>query len=209
MDVRFDFAVQLRKNMLKLICIFTFGYPGKGIVMKVTVLFGSPHGDGFTAIMLEEYLKTLPDDCRIDVINTYELNASPCFACGACAENDVCINSDLDDVFCSICESDMLIVAAPVYFLSFPAPLKMIIDRMQRFHEAHKRGDNRMDQHSRECVVLLSAGAPSEKGTVIMQQLRWIADCVGISDTKLYVCPDTDRMTKAEFRQKFLEKISE
>ena len=36
-------------------------------------------------------------------------------------------------------DADAVIVATPVYNLSFPAPMKALFDRFQRYYEAHFR----------------------------------------------------------------------
>ncbi len=177
--------------------------------MKITVLSGSPHKNGFTGILLEEFLALAPEGSEIQVFNSYMINARPCMGCGLCAKSDCCAFSDLDLCFDSIEDSDLIVIASPVYYLSFPSPLKAVIDRMQRFHEAEKRSGSRMKLRAKKCAVLLTAGAPSEKGEVIARQLRWITGPLGISEYKIAVCANTDRIPVNEFRETARSAASE
>ena len=68
-----------------------------------------------------------------------------------------------------------IIIASPVYNMSFPAPMKAIIDRMQRYYSArfflHKRPPI---AKYRPVALLLSAGSKEEDGVLAAQQLKKI-----------------------------------
>ena len=98
--------------------------------MKVLILYGSPHECGATRELLDKYLKTL-EDADVTEISAYGVNASPCVDCGACAQSGRCAFSDMDGIYEAVEQSDLLIFASPVYNLSFPSPMKAIIDRFQ------------------------------------------------------------------------------
>jgi len=177
--------------------------------MKAVLLFGSPRENGYTKIMTDEYLSLTCSDMDIQIFNAYRLNAKPCVSCGFCASNSACVYHDLDDLFSAVSECDLLIIASPVYFLSFPAPLKAIIDRLQRFHEASKNENNSAAPKPRTLCALLTAGSPSEKGEVISKQLKWISRALGINDYSIFVHSNTDKLNHDEFRISVREIISE
>lgn len=169
--------------------------------MKAVHIFGSPHKDGFTRRLAEIYISSLPKECEITEFNAYEMNAAPCVGCGCCAKENICINDDLDSLAAAIYDCDMIIISAPVYYLSFPAPLKAITDRFQRFFEAERRGDNFFHNKERKAAVLLTAGTKSERGEMIKKQLRWILPSLGARLEKMLVCPETDKIAPSSLSE--------
>lgn len=99
--------------------------------MKVCVIFGSPHKKGNTASLLSDYLKTVPEEAEVQVVNCYGEAVSPCVDCGACKKTGSCVKRDIDGIYKAVEESDLLIFASPVYNLSFPSPMKAVLDRFQ------------------------------------------------------------------------------
>lgn len=160
--------------------------------MKAVHIFGSPHKNGFTRKLADYYISSLPGKCDIVEFNAYEMNAAPCTGCGCCADENLCINNDMESLVSAIYESDIIIISSPVYYLSFPAPLKAVIDRFQRFFEAERRGDNFLKNKERKAVILLTAGTPSERGEMIKKQLRWVLPSLGAKLEKMIICPKTD-----------------
>jgi multimeric flavodoxin WrbA len=59
--------------------------------------------------------------------------------CGYCASKLQCNISDgMSDIYSLIKEADIISVSSPLYFSSFPSPLKTIIDRCQLLWEEKK-----------------------------------------------------------------------
>ncbi|MCL2512276.1 MAG: flavodoxin family protein [Oscillospiraceae bacterium] len=98
---------------------------------KTAVLFGSPNNNGHTKKYLDEFLALLPPGGETEIIDAYGLRPAPCFGCGYCTENGKCKNNDLDGVFEKLSAADLAVIASPVYFYGFPAPLKAVVDRLQ------------------------------------------------------------------------------
>ena len=68
--------------------------------------------------------------------------------------------------------ADGIIIASPVYNMSFPAPMKAILDRMQRYYSARFfLGKRPPIAKRRPVALLLSAGSPDEDGAMIEKQL--------------------------------------
>ncbi len=146
------------------------------MVKKILILLGSPHGQGHTMRMLEHFLQSLPEEERqVEIFDTYREAPGPCVACGWCASHEGCaIQDSFSQLDARLRECDLLIVASPIYNLSFPAPLKAVIDRFQQYFEARfSRGLRPAIEKPREAVLLVSAGAPCTDGVEIMEkQLR-------------------------------------
>ncbi|WP_158591021.1 flavodoxin family protein [Acutalibacter sp. 1XD8-33] len=125
------------------------------------VLFGSPHSHGSTRMLLGSFLEVFRDckDWLVEEMDLYAMNPHPCTGCGACAKKEACQFPDLDGFDKALRRSDLLIVAAPVYNASFPAPMKALLDRTQRYFEARfSLGKRPPVKKHREAALLLSMG---------------------------------------------------
>lgn len=154
---------------------------------KILIISGSPRKSGHTARMTETFLLPFKErgNWQITIFDAYQEALRPCTACGWCALHEECAIHDsgerLDQL---IRECDLLVIASPVYNLSFPAPLKAVIDRFQRYFEARFSLQLRPPiAKSREAVLLACAGSSSADGVEIMEkQLRL---CFSVMNTQL------------------------
>ena len=51
---------------------------------KVLALMASPRKTGYTAKLLGALLRQFPKGTNIEIVNLYDLNPTPCNACGYC-----------------------------------------------------------------------------------------------------------------------------
>jgi multimeric flavodoxin WrbA len=97
--------------------------------VKTLVLFSSPDRNGNTGLLLDSFLKECGGEA--EVVNVFGLKVKPCIDCKFCAEHRKCVFDDLNELYEKAENCDAIIVASPLYFTSFPAPLKTVIDRFQ------------------------------------------------------------------------------
>ncbi|WP_125153818.1 flavodoxin family protein [Clostridium rectalis] len=98
--------------------------------MNTLVFFASPNTKGNTYTLMKRFLEGI--DGKIDIIEVYEKKISPCVDCKFCYSKEQCsIKDDMIDVYNKISNSDLIVVATPMYFSSVPAPMKALIDRLQ------------------------------------------------------------------------------
>ena len=102
---------------------------------KVTIVNGSPNKQGNTAHLVEVLLSQI-DHKRIS-INKVELSAhkkiNHCIGCDFCKKNDMhqcAFNDGLNPIINDIRNSDILIIACPIYFFNFNSLTKALIDRL-------------------------------------------------------------------------------
>lgn len=132
---------------------------------NVVVLFGSPHKNGCTSKMLNTFFKNFPNNINIKTFSAFDMNAKPCIDCGYCKMNNDCVTHDLDDFMKAFEECDIFIIASPVYTFSFPAPLKSILDRFQRYFNARfARNENPPIMKSKQSVLLMTCGSNVDDG---------------------------------------------
>ena len=137
------------------------------LIMTVS---GGPRSDGTSAELLRRFTDRL--NARFVHYDAYRRNYAPCTDCRACREFEGCANGDMDGFFADFEACDGIIISSPVYNMSFPAPMKAIIDRMQRYYSARFFLHSRPPiAKSRPVALLLSAGSKEEDGSFAAMQL--------------------------------------
>lgn len=154
--------------------------------MKATIIYGSPRKKGNTAALLAPFMEELKKNSVIlDYFDVYEKNIAGCRACLGCQKDKTKIScvvqDDMQPVLNSMAESDLIIVAAPVYAWSAPAPVKAVIDRAI-YASCKYYGD---DPHgpallkSKELALLTTCGYPVDKGADLYEEMmkRYCKHC--------------------------------
>ena len=100
--------------------------------MKVTIITGSPHKNGTTSVLAEEFIKgakeTGHEVFRFDA--AFE-KIAPCLACGSCRTGPgKCIQNDSMEILNpKLLAADYLVFITPLYYFGMSAQLKLVIDR--------------------------------------------------------------------------------
>lgn len=137
-----------------------------------TIIFGSPHSDGSSNKILKSFCDKIKYPLEYAVFNAYSMNVVPCTDCGFCKNVQKCAFEDMDGLYKTIESSSLLIIASPVYNMSFPSPLKAILDRFQRYYNARfSMGVRPAIERHRKAVLLATAGSMGEDGELMQKQL--------------------------------------
>ncbi len=110
--------------------------------MNILVLSGSPRVNGNTEIMVSTFKRGAEERRnKVAVIRAYDKKVMPCIGCERCCENGgVCVRrDDMQEIYQLIDDTDMLVIASPVYWWGFTAPIKLIIDRLYAIHRRNKK----------------------------------------------------------------------
>ena len=101
--------------------------------MKVFGIYGSPRRGGNSDRLLEECLRGAREaGAEVETVRPAEMKIAGCRACEACAKTGECvIADDMQGVYSLLDSAERLVMAAPIFFYSFPAQLKALIDRGQ------------------------------------------------------------------------------
>ena len=101
--------------------------------MNILVLNGSPRAQGETAKMVSAF-RTAAEKAghAVTVFEVCRMNIRGCLACeychgkgqGACAQKD-----DMQAIYDALRETDMLVLASPIYYHNLSGQLKCAIDR--------------------------------------------------------------------------------
>ena len=122
--------------------------------MKVLALNSSPNADkGGTASILNPFIKGMKEsgvDVELIYLNTLKIES--CLGCGACWSKTPghCIQKDdMQTIYPKIAESDILVIATPVYLDGMNSQMKKVIDRCYALLEPIFEIKNGHTRHSR------------------------------------------------------------
>ena len=103
--------------------------------MKATILHGSPRKGKNSDTLAEHFIKGLKSSAEYDAEHFYinELTIAPCQGCLSCAKppHDCQINDDMQSIYKSYKESDLIVWVSPMYWGYLTAQLKLVQDRME------------------------------------------------------------------------------
>ncbi len=132
--------------------------------MNILAISGSPRKGGNTDIMVETFAKAATQkghSCQIVYLS--EKHPNPCLACNACRNkpDGQCVQKDdMQEIYEQMCQSDMIILASPLYYFTVSAQLKTVIDR---FYAPGSRGKT-----IKKAALFLDSGSPGYDGAVYM-----------------------------------------
>ena len=101
----------------------------------LTAIYGSPRHNGNSETLLDSAAsRAEAAGAKINRIYLRDLTFVPCQNCGNCSTTGKCrIEDDMTLVYKALDESDIILLAAPIYFCSLAAQTKMMIDRFQPY----------------------------------------------------------------------------
>ncbi len=101
--------------------------------MKVIGVNASPRGkDSNTLRLVNAVLAGAKDNgAETEYVDLYTLHIGYCTACGTCyAKGECTLLDDFSDLFDRLMNADGIVLGAPNYIDSVPAPMKALFDRM-------------------------------------------------------------------------------
>ena len=108
------------------------------IMMKITVLFGSPNRNGSTNILVENFVKGATEAGHVcEVLDVCHMNIHPCSGCVACGYEGPCVQKDdIEQIRAQLLASDMVVFATPLYYYGMSAQLKTVVDRFCAYNSS-------------------------------------------------------------------------
>lgn len=101
--------------------------------MKILVLNGSPRPNGNTAGMVKTFHQAAKEHGhQVKVFNVCKMNIKGCLACEYChgKGHGQCVQKDnMQEIYAELNDTEMLILAAPIYYHGISGQLKCVIDR--------------------------------------------------------------------------------
>ncbi len=99
--------------------------------MRVLGIVGSPRKGGNTEILVSEVLTAAHEEgAETDIFLIHDKTINGCDACGSCFQTGACrIKDDMQELYRKMEAADAILFGSPVYFHSYTAQVKSIIDR--------------------------------------------------------------------------------
>ena len=99
--------------------------------MNILILSGSPRKGGNTELLAEAFAKGAAAQHHVEIVSVRDYKVNPCLGCNACFKaNGICAQKDDMTILNEkMSQTDMLVIASPVYFYGISAQLKAVIDR--------------------------------------------------------------------------------
>ncbi|NLD18887.1 MAG: flavodoxin family protein [Clostridiales bacterium] len=108
---------------------------------KIVVLTGSPRKDGNSNRMAESFARAAQaNGCEVILFDTNEMVIGGCQACDSCfSGGEACIfEDDFNEIAKQLEEAEGIVFVSPVYWYTFSAQIKAVIDRLYSFCVAEK-----------------------------------------------------------------------
>lgn len=193
--------------------------------MKVCIINGSPRRNGNTAELLKPFRERLLQlGTEIDDIFLKDYKVRPCLGCYACqnisGEYGCVQKDDAEEIWRQIGETDLLVLATPIYSWYCTAEMKALMDRHYALNKYYGSGQGQLIP--RLSVALLTthgykdeyANEPFETGIRrLCKHCHWdylgrysARDIDGISDMQTEEAMEGARRFADELLQKFNAK---
>lgn len=131
---------------------------------EILVLNGSPRVRGNTTALVDAFVRGAKEvGHRVHVCNIREMNIHPCIGClqGGRDPESPCVQKDgMEQIYALYRKADYIVFASPLYFWSFSAQMKMVIDRLFAAMEGAPEGDAPAYQSNltvKKCMMIVPA----------------------------------------------------
>lgn len=143
---------------------------------KICCLKGSPRRDGNTNSLADIVVDGLREEgYAVDCFDLYNMELRPCLACRQCQKDWSVVNcvqqDDMAQIFRAVMESDLLILATPIYSWYCTAPMKAALDRMVyalNMYYGDERGPSLWK--GKRIALITTCGYRPEKGADLFEE---------------------------------------
>lgn len=180
--------------------------------MKVVVLNGSPHTNGYTMKLVNEVLDNVVCDKKI--YHAYQMNVNSCIGCNYCFENENdCIYRNKDDFFSfmdDVKEADFFILASSLNFSTFTGELLRIISRMQYLFGIKYIFKHEIPFKNKKGITIITGGNnyPSMFDSIKPID-KVIHSHLNVKDIKRLLIKKTDKLNYEEMLTTYQKEIQE
>ena len=141
---------------------------------KVLIIKGSPRAEGNTATMADIFAKgAIENHNTVTEIVLKDKTIIDCCGCAICQQNGgKCVqDDDMNEIYDEMYKADVIVLACPVYFYTWPSLMKRMIDRTFAIE----------DYMEKKIFYLLSAAATRKETNVqtMIKCFRQYISCFG------------------------------
>jgi len=167
--------------------------------MKITAIYGSPRKNGNTDLLLDAFLKGFEGtDHTVHKFYLRNMTFSPCIECEKCYTTGICaLKDDMESLYPRFKDSDLVILASPVFFYGLNALSKAMVDRSQCLWAQKYLLNNKPSAHHTKKTkgVFLSVGGAKGKRNFegIILTVRYFFDALDIDFTDQLLFKEIDQ----------------
>lgn len=180
---------------------------------KLLIVNGSPRKDGVDARIAKMIAETAGKyDYTAEIVDICSMDIGGCKACMSCKKTGECAQKDdMTQMYAKIRESDMIVLASPIYFAAETGQMKCFIDR---FYAMVKNVDGQRFVNFgnvKKGSILLTCGAPD--GAMIygsvLARLTNVIKSMGVQDLSGTVIPGIgpDEVAESDMVKDYIEGI--
>ena len=152
--------------------------------MNILILNGSPRPNGNTRKMIDAFIEGVNIAAHhATVIDICKKNIRGCLACEYCHTkgNGVCVQKDdMQEVYSRLAETEMLVIASPIYYHGISGQLKCVIDRFYAAAYPQK------PKHLKKVAMILSSGDAKMYDGAMFSYKGDFLDYLGLEDMGVY-----------------------
>lgn len=144
--------------------------------MRTCILMGSPRKNGNTAALLRPFCEELQKGgAEVETVWLYDRDIRPCVACRTCQKDwtgfGCSQKDDVEELFDLVLDSDLIVLATPIYSWYCTPPMKALLDRlvygMNKFYGG-TRGPSLWEDKA--VALLETCGYRPEKGCELFEE---------------------------------------
>jgi multimeric flavodoxin WrbA len=155
---------------------------------KIVCVHGGPRKNGntraVTALVVEAARQQGAEVAEIDA-TTLEFKVPGCLGCQKCQKSEefVCSLGDpVAQAVATLPAYDTIVLSTPLYWWSYTAQLKIVVDRMYSLCKFGAAGEARMSLAGKKLALVATAGGPIEDNLALLEsQLKNPAAMMGCS----------------------------
>ena len=144
--------------------------------MKYLILMGSLRKNGNTFELLKPFMEELKlSYIQHELIWLYDKNIKPCIGCRNCQKDWTIfgcpIKDDVQNIFDKIIESDVIVLATPIYSWFCTPPMKSLLDRMvYGMNKYYGDGKGPSLWAGKRLAIISTCGYKPEKGVDLFEE---------------------------------------
>jgi len=118
---------------------------------NIVVITGSPRKNGNSFAMTDAFIETVKKNGHtVTRFDAAEMNVAGCRACNTCFKTGKACSAgdDFNDVAPAIENADVVVLTMPLYWYTYPAQIKAVIDKFYSFFVGKR------DVAGKDCAVL-------------------------------------------------------
>ena len=108
---------------------------------NILVITGSPRKNGNSTLLAKAFMEGAESmGNKVTLFDAAKKKIHPCIACDTCLSKGRCIYNDdfTEQLFPLLQNADVIVLSSPLYWFTFSAQLKIVIDRMYSLSLSNK-----------------------------------------------------------------------